>query len=326
MSHSLTGNARRSLVAIALAGLALVVAACGADDSQVEGGTDDEPITMAVGVDPVFTPLFLAEQEDLFEEEGLDVDIRQFANAGEAVDALVAGGVDVAGVPDYNFLIRADRGDIRAFGLFAEDPGTYVKVAAAEEVQDPSEFESMGIVDGTYSVYGAVKLLESAGVDPASVELIPAGPPELPALLERGQIDGFVLWEPWPTQATEHGGKVLMTTEDYGLSTVLSLAAKQEWLDANPEQAEALVRVLVEADSRVEDDPAAAAAVVEGAAEVPADLTEQAIGDLTFEVREFTPEDIAAFDEISDFLVDQGIVDDRPSADELFINEFVNEG
>jgi NitT/TauT family transport system substrate-binding protein len=77
---------------------------------------DDPAITIAVGVDPAFTPFFVADAQGMFKKEGLNVQIQQHANAGVAADALVARTVDVAGVPDFNLLIRAPRVPLKAIG------------------------------------------------------------------------------------------------------------------------------------------------------------------------------------------------------------------
>ena len=309
------------LVLCAIAG----AAGCGDDDEGAggaEGGEKLAPFTLAVGVDPVFTPVFVAAEEGLFAEEGLQVDVRQFSNAGEAADALVAGGVDVAGVPDYNLLARAPRADLSAFGIYAEDHGDYVKVVSAKDVSEPREMKTMGVVPGTYSEYAAAKLLEDAKVDPSTVKFVPSGPPELPPLLSKGEVDGFVIWPPWTTRAEESGdGKILMTTRDYGLGTVLTMSTTDTWLQDHRSEAQALMRAMTAATKLAEQDPAKAAAAASKAAKLPEPLTESAVGELDFKVRGFTSEDRRSFDEIGDYLVERDVVKERPSLDELLVGD-----
>ena len=311
------------ILCVVLAG----AAGCGGDDEGDGGGgqasAKTTSLTMAVGVDPVFTPVFVAAEEGLFAKEGLKVTVRQFSNAGEAADALVAGGTDVAGVPDYNLLARAPRADLAAIGIYAEDRGDYVKVVAAKDVSDPRDMKTMGIVPGTFSEYAAAKLLQYAKVDPASVKFVPSGPPELPPLLDKGDVDGFVIWPPWTTRGEESGGKILMRTRDYGLGTVLTLSTTDKWLQSHRREAEALVRAMTAATKRTEEDPATAAEDTSKAAKLPEPLTESAVGELDFGVRGFTAQDRRSFGEISDYLVQRKIVKERPALDELLVTDLV---
>jgi ABC-type nitrate/sulfonate/bicarbonate transport system substrate-binding protein len=314
---------QRFLVVLAAAALA---AGCGGGGDEEAGSptaVSSEPIRLAVGVDPVFTPIFLAADQGLFEKEGLKVEVQQFSNAGEAADALVAGAADVAGVPDYNLLSRATRTNFAALGVFAEDLGQYVKVVVRGDLSNPRAIKKMGIVPGTFSEYAATRFLQSLDVDPASVKFVPSGPPELPPLLQGGDVDAFVLWEPWPTRARDMGGKVLMPIQKFGLGTVLMLSTTDEWVEGHRAEAEALMRALKAAAQMTEQDPAAAAKVTATAAKIPEALTEQAVGELEFRVRAVTDADRQDFEKIVDFLVERDVLKRRPVLDDIVVQGFV---
>jgi ABC-type nitrate/sulfonate/bicarbonate transport system substrate-binding protein len=319
---------RAALLAIAL--MLAITGGCGeADDDDGGGGgeaSSGEPISLSVGIDSVYAPMFLAQTEGLFEEHGVNVNVRQFAQGGEGMDAMVAGNIDTAGSADSTVLARAAREDIRALGIFVEDKGNYVKLVTREGIDDPSQIKRMGIVPGSISEYGAFKLLRSEGIDPASVELIPTGPPELPALLEQGDVDGFVIWEPWPTQAEEMGGKVLMKSGEFDLSYVLVVAARKEWLDGHRKEAQAIMDALAEAADQVEQDPEAAAEAAGAQAKLPPEQVEQAVADLEFEVRGFEQSDTATWGEIADFLVERDLVAQKPDVEEVLSDDVVSGG
>ncbi len=61
--------------------------------------------------------------------------------------------------------------------------------------------------------------LRSVGLDPAAVKLVSTSPPEQPALLARGDIDGFISFDPWVAQAVATGGRVVGTSGDFGAGT-----------------------------------------------------------------------------------------------------------
>jgi ABC-type nitrate/sulfonate/bicarbonate transport system substrate-binding protein len=311
---------RAVLTALALA--ALAVAGCGEDDDGNGGGggggdSGGEPVSLSIGIDSVYAPMFLAQEQGIFEDHGLNVEVKQFAQGGEGMDAMVAGSIDVAGSADSTVLARAGRTDLRALGLFVEDKGNYVKLVTREDIDDPSQIKTMGVVPGSISEYGAFKLLRTEGIDEGSVKMVDAGPPEMPALLQNGDIDAFVMWEPWPTRAEEMGGKVLMKSSEFDLSYVLVVAAQKEWLDSHKEQATALMDALAEAADKVEEDPGAAADAAGAQAKLPPEQVEQAIADLDFGVRPFEQRDRRTWNEIADFLVERDLVPDRPPVEEV---------
>src|SRR3954463_3972302 len=117
----------------AIASCLFVMAPANAADNT-SAAMDAAPVTIAVGVDPAFTPFFVADAQGLFKKHGLNVQVQQYANAGDAADALVARSADVAGVPDFNLLIRAPRAPLKALGVYVEDVGNYVNVAAGKNV------------------------------------------------------------------------------------------------------------------------------------------------------------------------------------------------
>lgn len=307
----------------ALLTVAAVVAGCGeADDGGAGEAPAGEPITLSVGIDSVYAPMFLAAAEDLFADEGIRVELRQFAQGGEGVDAMLAGEIDVAASADSTFLVRAARTDIAVLGPYVEDDGDYVKLVTREEITDPAQIEKIGVIPGQISEYGAAKLLEAEGIDAESVKVVKvAGPPEMPPLLQRGDIDAFVLNEPWPTRAQELGAKVLMDASEFDLGYTLVLASTPAWVKEHRDEATALMRAMAAAAERTEQDPEAAAEATEEAAKVEPEQTVKAVEDLIFEVRDFDSQDLDRLEDVGDFLLERGIVEERPPVDEVFSPE-----
>lgn len=141
----------------------------------------------------------------------------------------------------------------------------------------------------------------------------------MPPLLQSGEIDGFVLNEPWPTRAEEEGaGKVLRVAEDFGLTYTLVVAARPEWIREDRQRAEALMRAIAAGAELVEEDPELAAESTERAAKVAPEQTIQAVKELDFGVRDFTRRDLTRLDDVADFLLDRNLIEERPPIDEVF--------
>ena len=203
-------------------------------------------------------------------------------------------------------LIRAARADIKTFGIFGQS-GTYIKLLVKPSITDPKQLKKIGIVPGSVSEYATEGLLTKYGIDPKSVELVKLGPPEAPALLARGDIDGYFLWEPWPTNGVKQGGKILLNSGDVGFVDNMWLSAEGKWLASHQAEAKAILAALAEACEIVRASPSDAAAAVQKEVKIPAATALEILKDRECVVRDFTPEDMASYDKIADFLVSHKI-------------------
>jgi NitT/TauT family transport system substrate-binding protein len=266
-----------------------------------------EPVKIGVGVDAAFVPMYLSKQRKLFEKHGLNVELVQFTQGGDALDAVVAGQVQMGGSAQPTVLIRAARADIKVFGIFGQS-GTYIKLVTKPGIIDPEQIKSIGIVPGSVSEYATERMFAKFGIDPKSVNLIKIGPPEAPALLARGDLDGYFLWEPWPSNGVKQGGKILLTDGDVGFVDNMWLAADGAWFASHKTQAKAILDTLAEACTAVRADPAAGAAAVQAEAKIPVEAALAILKDRECVVRDFTADDLESYDKINDFLVGHKII------------------
>jgi NitT/TauT family transport system substrate-binding protein len=263
-----------------------------------------QTVNIGVGVDAAYTPFFLASHRGLFKKAGVDVNIIRFAQGGEAVDAVIAGQTQFSGAADQTTMIRIARGDLRPLVIY-EESGTYIKLAVKPSITAAKQIKKFGIVKGTVSEYSAQMALKKYGIDPVTVQFVPSGPPELPALLARGDIDAFFAWEPWPGIAIKQGAKTIATSGDVGYSYTMWLAAGGPWLEKNTAAAKAVVAAIVDANRQIAADPAKAAEDLQAVTKLPVADTIGFLKETSWKVRAFTEADVVGFEPIGDFLVQQ---------------------
>lgn len=281
-----------------------------------------DSIRIGVGIDAAYAPFFVAESEGLFTDEGLEnVELVQFARGGEAVDALGAGQVDLAGNSDTTTLtLMAANPVFRALMIYQES-GEYLKVVAGADITDPSQIQTMGVVPGL-SEYNTDLYVAAEGLE--DVEYVEAAPAEIPALMDRGDIDAYILWEPWPAQGVELGGHILGTTGDFGSSYVHWLVATDSWLAVGDHRgyAAAVTRALATASELIEADPELAAEITEEAASVPPEQTIEAVEQIDFAVRGFDDDDFASYERQIEYLMERGMVEQAPELESVIDVEF----
>lgn len=292
---------------------ALFLGACSrpateAAESTSAGGS----IRIAVGIDASYAPFFLAKDEGMFDAAGLDVELVQFGRGGEAVDALSTGQVQMAGSSDTTTIAQLQQNPgLRAMYSY-ETSGEYIKVVLRNGVDSPQAIRKLGIVPGLSQI-STDKYLEANGIAADSIEEITATPTDMPALLSRGDIDGYVLWEPWPTAALDQGtGKVVATTGDYDWFYHHWAITTDSWLSANEETARTVRDVLQEATEKVEADPAAATAATMAAVNSDEQQTLTAIDEIDFVVEDLTEKSIEDAQSVVDFYLKVGAMNAQP--------------
>lgn len=290
---------------------AIAVAACSAGSTDSSGpSAAGPPVRVAVGIDASYAPFFLAASQGLFAAKGVNVEIVQFGTGGEAVNTLATGQVQLAGSSDVTTVAQLKQNPgLRAL-LAYEESGKYLKVVVGPHA-DPARLATMGVVPGL-SELAATRYLQSRGIDPATVRFVTAGPPEMPALMQKGDIDGYILWEPWPTKGVAAGGRVVGTTGDFGLTYVHWLIGTNDWIQANTQTVAKIAAALDEAAQKTESDPHAAAVATAQAAKIPEDQTVSAVAEIDFKVRDLTDQDLASADRIAQFFVDTHKLDAKP--------------
>ncbi len=319
---------RFAAVVVGGSALALAVAACGGSnessgttETSTEGQLSQEPIRAFVGIDTAYAPFFVAKHEGLFEQEGINVQLTQFTQGGEGVDALIAGQMDVGGSGDATILGKSTHGDIKALAVL-QSSGDYLKLVVRKPITDVHQIKTMGIVPGSLSEYAAVQMLKHFNIPESSVKFVPSGPPEIPPLLQKGDIDAYVLWEPWPTMGEKLGGKVLMHTKDFGYTYLFPLIARGSWLESHEAEAAAYVRAMAKASEMVESDPDLAAKDTKAEVKIPTDQSLTAVKQIDFEVRPFTDADITYLGDVADFLLSRKIVETMPDPEKLVVPGF----
>jgi ABC-type nitrate/sulfonate/bicarbonate transport system substrate-binding protein len=221
-------------------------------------------MTIATGVDPVFSAYYVAQEEGLFKKHGLDVRINTGPSGSAMVAFLVNGqiesafGSEIAGIANHNL-----------------DPNVIVAAQAARLVRwlalvgrnidnlDGLKGKKVGVARGSGGEIFWLAMLDKLKLNAADYTVVNVEAPEMVAALERGNIDAYAVWEPWVTRglAAVKNTKVLRTQEgilEQGVFIYMNLG----WIKKNPDPADGFMRALVEATELINKDrPRAAKAV-----------------------------------------------------------------
>jgi len=213
-------------------------------------------MTIATGVDPVFSAYYVAQQAGLFKKHGLDVRINTGPSGSAMVAFLVNGqiesafGSEIAGVANHNL-----------------DPNIVVVAQATRLVRwislvgrnidtlDQLKGKKVGVARGSGGEVFWLAMLDKLKLNAADYTVVNVEAPEMVAALERGNIDAYAVWEPWVTRglAAVKNTKVLKDQEGINEQGVF-IYMNKTWIQKNPAQSEAFLRSLVEATDIINKD------------------------------------------------------------------------
>ncbi|MFD4602703.1 ABC transporter substrate-binding protein [Streptomyces sp. NPDC058464] len=200
---------RRLLAGLATGTFLLATAACGSSGgssstSPSSGGTT----TVKVGIIPIVdvAPLYLGQKEGFFSKRGLKLSMT-LAQGGAAIVPGVTSGQFQFGFSNMTSLmiaqssgvpVQAIANGVASTGVAGKDFGGLV-VKKGSSITSPKQLEGKKVAVNTLKNINETAVRESvrkAGGDPDKVQFVELAFDQMPAALDKGQIDAAMAVEP----------------------------------------------------------------------------------------------------------------------------------
>ncbi|NGM88615.1 ABC transporter substrate-binding protein [Parapusillimonas sp. SGNA-6] len=257
---------RRDLLKLAgVAGAATVVPAV----SRAQA-LEKKEVTIAVGGQALiyYLPLSIAHINGYFKDEGLDAKIVDFAGGSKALQAVVGGSADVvSGAFEHTITLQSKGQAYRAFVQQGRAPMIVLVVSnkTMADYKSPADFKGKKIgvtAPGSSTNMMANFFLAQHGLKPTDVSFIGvgAGAGAITAM-RTGQIDAMANLDPViSTLLKEEAVKIVADTRTLKDTVQIfggnmpsgCLYTSQDFLDKNPNTAQALANAMVRADKWIQ--------------------------------------------------------------------------
>jgi ABC-type nitrate/sulfonate/bicarbonate transport system substrate-binding protein len=261
--------------------LAAMTAGAGAGGAMA---ADPIKMTIGTGVDPAFSQFYVAQEAGIFKKNGLEVEIHTGSSGSAMIPFLISNqinaayGSDIAGVinhnVDKNIVVVAD-GTLLLRWLSV----------VGKNIPDLAGLKGkrIGITKGTSGEIFWRALSKKFNLNEADYTMVNNEAPEEIAALERGDVDAFVGWEPWPTRAVMavKGAKILIDADGI-LNNRNYIFMNRTWIAANPEASERFMRSMVEATDLINSNPKAVAPMVAKFLQMPLELVNELMPKLRY--------------------------------------------
>ncbi len=251
-------NRFSAFVVILLISSTLLLGGCG---SPVD---DRESTTLRIGVLPILDilPLYVAEAEGYFAQQGVQVDLVPIASAAERDQLMQAGQIDgiindLVSIVLYNKETPHVTVVRYAMQATAAYPQFRILAAPHAGLHSPSDLQgvTLGVSEGTVIQYVTERLLAAEGLPAQKFHQIAI--PKISdrmALLESGELQAATLPEPLASLAMQKGAIVILEDSAYPEYSCSVMAFRKELVTAHPEAIRGFLAAVEEASRAINAD------------------------------------------------------------------------
>lgn len=183
---------------------------------------DNTTHTLKVGYLPVtgHAKFFVAKEQGLFAQEGLDVELIEFVNSADGLNAVVAGKLDIGAFGTTAPLAHIAKGtDLRIIGgIMGEDASLIATPEKAGQIKTVADLKGKKVATVRMATGDAVLrgALTDAKVDwKSDVQIFELkNPPAVIEAVKSGQVDAGVVWGPHDLRAEDQGLKIVIRSSD----------------------------------------------------------------------------------------------------------------
>ncbi len=231
---------------------------------------EKKKVTIAVGGKNLlyYLPLTVAEQKGFFKDEGLEVEIVDFAGGARALQAVVGGSADVvSGAFEHNINMQAKGQPMRAFVLQGRAPQIVLAVSNKTMPNFKSVADLKGKKIGVTAPGSSTNImtnfvLAKSGLKGTDVSYVGVGASQgAVAALRSGQIDAISNLDPVITMLVRNNDiKIISDTRDVaeadkvfgGPMPAATLYSPVAFIEKNPNTVQALTNAIVRANKWIQ--------------------------------------------------------------------------
>lgn len=250
----------------------------------------DEYITLSINPVPNSALIFIAEEKGYFEEQGIVVDYRGFPTGKLALDALIGGGSDIATTADVPIALA---------GLAQQDISVIATIEySTDNIQvvarkDAGIYGSKDLVGKTIAttrgngpMFFTYKFLERHDIDISDVNILFLNPSDMVTTLVRGDIDAFIVFEPFPFLAREELGLdslIIFSPSDlYG--ETWNIVVMKDYENESPGVIKKFIRSLLKAETFLQNNPEESLLIVSEYSETEPDILSEIMKKQNYEI------------------------------------------
>ncbi|MBT4373916.1 ABC transporter substrate-binding protein [archaeon] len=226
----------------------------------------NETEIVKVGYLPILgsLPLYVAQENNYFEEQGIQIEAIQVQSSNQLLEALIRGDIDIGVISALSPVIIAESIDPNKMKIFTTTKNQ-INVEAIIVLNDSGistvkdlEGKKIGVFPGSFGISTIKKSFTNRGINVDKIEFVQIAPQNQLEALMSGSIDALNAMEPIKTIAINNGNVVKIfdsVTEDVlknnpnGVSLI-----NTNFLSESPETAKEVMRIIEKSFRYIEEN------------------------------------------------------------------------
>ncbi|HET6833740.1 MAG TPA: ABC transporter substrate-binding protein [Acidimicrobiales bacterium] len=332
---------RRAGALVAALGVA-AGAACGGDDDEAASdaagdGSSGEPVTIGYSAWPGWFPWAVTEEQGIFEDAGVEVELEYFSDYLTSLDAMSAGQLDGNTQTLNDTLVGVSAGSDQVVVVVNDNSAgndaiiVDQSINRIEDLAGKSIAAEPGVVDHFLLLQG----LATVGLTEEDIQFNGLPTDQAAAAFAGGEFDAVGVFAPFTVQALERpGSKVLFDSADFPGTIPDFLVLDRAVVEERPEDVQKLVDAWYATLDWIEENPDEAIEIMAAKAEVSVEEYESFAGG----TRIFSAEEALASmtddgetdlgpitEQVSAFLLDTGLMETEPDLEGLYDPSFTED-
>jgi len=340
-------NGTRRIATTLTAGVlaAGLLAGCGSSGGGSDSGGSDGGSSSSAGGDtikigysawPGWFPLTVAEQEKVYEDAGVDVEMVYFTDYTASLDALAAGKVDINAQTLNDTLFGVAAGSEQTIIVAGDNSTGNDAIICDESITSVPDLagKSIGAEEGVVDHFLLLQGLAEEDMTQDDIDFVGVKTDAAAAGFAGGEFDCVGVFAPFTVQALEReGSHVLFSSADFPGVIPDHLVAETSLVEERPEDVQKVVDGWYATLDLLDEDPEGTTAIMAEkaglSAEEYADLAEGTTlfdAETALDAFEDRADDPTSLPEmarrINPFLLESGLVKEEAPLDGLFAPEF----
>ncbi len=237
------------LISGVMGGLALHGCGQPSDSSSpTASATDDLSARVGIVTWTGYAPLYIARDKELYQELGLNADLKVFNSGTEAIAAFNAGQLDgLSLVPSEAVALAAGGKDYRIVYVVDTSNGGD-GILARNSVKDIADFKGkqIAVEKGSVSHFFLLQAMAEAGLSESDVTLVSLSPDAAAAAYQAGKADIAVTYAPFlfTANAAQTDGRIIYDSSKLAIPTAIAdlIIFDTKFIETQPKAVEAFVR------------------------------------------------------------------------------------
>ncbi len=192
--------------------------------------------------------LAISNAKGMFEQEGINIELQQFTTGSNVVIAMAAGQIDLGYVGTAPATMAIDKGMPLKIVAAVNEEGSGIVIGKNSTINNVNNFKNQTVVmpsKGSIQDILLNYLIEKNNMSPNDIDIREMQLSLMPAAIQSGKIDGYIIWEPYVTMANSGGyGKTFMySSEIWKNHPCCVIIVSNDFTKNNPDKLKKILKI-----------------------------------------------------------------------------------